>query len=116
MNADKPWKRPSRSSSDTPKRFRLREAELASARAKHTEKARKGNHKAQEALESVSRASGYWPSAGSRLKKPCAGNRATLSSPRDLSCPCLVVPSVEPSVCERHDARWSGSHVCSPGF
>lgn len=84
--------------------FDYQETELASARAKHAEKARNGNRKALEALEEVK-----------RQQRELANRRqnalAVLHREPDLIAPgeitfvahALVVPSSDPADIEQHD-------------
>jgi SNF2 family DNA or RNA helicase len=86
--------------------FDYQEAELASSRAKHSEKARSGNRKAIEALEDVK-----------RQQRELAGRREkalmVLRREPELITPgavvfvahALVVPSSDPADIEQHDAN-----------
>ncbi len=86
--------------------FDYQEAELAAARAKHSEKARSGNRKAIEALEDVK-----------RQQRELANHRentlAVLRREPELIAPgaitfiahALVVPSSDPADIEQHDAN-----------
>jgi superfamily II DNA or RNA helicase/DNA-binding XRE family transcriptional regulator len=86
--------------------FNYKEAELAAARARHSEKARKGNRKAIDALEEVK-----------RQQRELTGRRenalAVLRREADLIAPgeitfvahALVVPSSDPADIEKHDAN-----------
>ncbi|MGE5599038.1 MAG: helicase-related protein [Bacteroidota bacterium] len=86
--------------------FDYEEAELAAARAKHTEKARSGNKKALEALEEVK-----------RKQRQLAGRRETalaaLRREPELIAPgpmtfvahALVVPSSDPDDLKQHEAN-----------
>ncbi len=85
--------------------FDYEEAELASARAKHTEKARKGNLKAQEALESVKSRQRLLAQRREQAQEALRREPKQLSlRPATYLAHALVVPSIEPSVRERHDA------------
>jgi len=86
--------------------FDFEEAELASARAKHTEKARKGNLKAQEALDSVK---ARQRQLAQRREQALEALRQepellALKDPTILAH-ALVVPSSSPAEQERHDAE-----------
>ncbi len=86
--------------------FDYQETELATARARHSDKARAGNRKAMEALEDVK-----------RQQRELAGRRenvlAVLRREPDLIAPgpvlfvahALVVPTSDPAEIERHDAN-----------
>lgn len=86
--------------------FNYQEAELAAARAKHSDKARNGNRKAMEALEDVK-----------RQQRDLAARRenalAILRREPELIAPgavtfiahALVVPSSDPADIEQHDAN-----------
>jgi len=86
--------------------FNYQEAELAAARAKHSDKARNGNRKAMEALEDVK-----------RQQRDLAARRenalAVLRREPELIAPgavtfiahALVVPSSDPADIEQHDAN-----------
>jgi len=86
--------------------FDYQEAELAAARAKHSEKARSGNRKAIEALEDVKRQQ-------RELSKHRENALAVLRREPDLIAPgpvtfvahALVVPSSDPADIEQHDAN-----------
>jgi SNF2 family DNA or RNA helicase len=86
--------------------FDFEEAELASARANHTEKARKGNLKAQEALELVK---ARQRQLAQRREQALEALRRepellALKAPTILAH-ALVVPSSSPAELERHDAE-----------
>jgi superfamily II DNA or RNA helicase len=86
--------------------FDYQEAELAAARAKHSEKARSGNSKAIEALEDVKR---QQRELADRREKALV----VLHREPDLVAPgvvvfvahALVVPSSDPADIEQHDAN-----------
>lgn len=86
--------------------FNYQEADLAAARAKHAEKARKGNHRAVEALEQVKRQQGQL--AGQREQA-----LAVLRREPELIAPggvefrghALVVPSSDPVELKQHEAK-----------
>jgi len=86
--------------------FDYQEAELAAARAKHSEKARAGNRKATEALEEVKRQQRQL--AARRENALAVIRRETeLIAPGALTfvAHALVVPSSEPMDREQHDAN-----------
>ena len=86
--------------------FDYQEAELAAARARHSEKARSGNRKAIEALEDVKRQQ-------RELSKRRENALAVLRREPELIAPgpvtfvvhALVVPSSDPADIEQHDAN-----------
>ena len=86
--------------------FNYQEAELATARAKHAEKARSGNRKAIEALEDVKRQQ-------RELSSRRENALAVLHREPELIAPgtvtfvahALVVPSADPADIEQHDAN-----------
>jgi len=86
--------------------FAYQEASLATARAKHTEKARKGNRKAIEAIEQVKRQqrelAGYLKKTMKRLRsEPELVATGTIS----FISHALVVPSIEPIDLQQQDAN-----------
>ncbi|MGA2546704.1 MAG: helicase-related protein [Rectinemataceae bacterium] len=86
--------------------FDFEEAELASARAKHTDKARKGNLKAQEALESVKARQRQLAQRREQALEALRREPELLAL-RDptILAHALVVPSSSPAEQERHDAE-----------
>lgn len=86
--------------------FDYREAELAAARAKHSEKARAGNRKAMEALEDVKRQQRELANRrGNALK--IMRREPELVAPGAITfvAHALVVPSSDPSDIKQHDAN-----------
>jgi hypothetical protein len=86
--------------------FDFQEAELAAARAKHSERARNGNRKAIEALEDVKR---QQRELASRREKALAvlQREPELISPGEVAfvAHALVVPSSDSADIEQHDAN-----------
>jgi len=86
--------------------FDYEEAELASARAKHTEKARKGNLKAQEALEAVKLRQRQLAQRRDQALEALRQEPELLAVRQAIYLAhALVVPSDEPREQERQDAE-----------
>jgi len=86
--------------------FDFQEAELAAARAKHSDKARSGNRKAQEALEEVKRQQREL-SARRQKALTVLHREPDLIAPGEVTfvAHALVVPSSDPADIEQHDAN-----------
>lgn len=85
--------------------FDFQEADLASARAKHWEKARDGNREAARALEEVKRLQRQLAD-NRRLALECLEREPELISPGNVTfvAHALVVPSSEPADLKQHEA------------
>jgi len=86
--------------------FDYQEAELAAARAKHSEKARSGNRKAIEALEEVKRQQRQLTGRREQALKVLYREPELISSGEiQFIAHALVVPSTDPADLKEHDAN-----------